>query len=209
MKSHGVAVPDAKKESAVNKNNDEVVYLAVGGEVCMLFFVELTANTQVKNHVEKLADNGVSLIIKTVDGMITEGVIAELFDIGAEGVRVIPYEAHEEFDERTKYVSTGSAAVSCDGTFSSFAAAINGSKSVHRKIKIGCAVQIAGLALGILLVFIFAFLGNYDVESATAAYYNHKRTNYFDMYNCFYISLYNLVWMGITALSQMIGRIKT
>ena len=210
MKSHGVAVPDAKKESAVNKNNDEVVYLAVGGEVCMLFFVELTANTQVKNHVEKLADNGVSLIIKTVDGMITEGVIAELFDIGAENVRVIPYEAHDEFDERTKYVSKGSAAVSCDGTFTSFAAAVNGSKSLYKKIKLGCAMQIAGIALGILLVLIFGFFGNYGLEySGGISPYMQTGFKPFHMLNGFYIALYNLAWLVLTVLVQACKRIKT
>ncbi len=208
MKSHGVAVPDAKKESAVNKNNDEVVYLAVGGEVCMLFFVELTANTQVKNHIMKLADNGVSLIIKTVDGMVTEGVIAELFDISAENVRVIPYEAHDEFDARTKFTSKGSAAVSCDGTFSSFAAAINGSKSLYGKIKLGCAMQIAGIALGILLVVIFGFFGNYGLEY-TGGINPYSEFKTFNILNGFYIALYNLAWMLITIGVQAFKRIKT
>ncbi len=214
MKSHGVAVPEAKKEAAVNKNNDEVVYLAVGGEVCMLFFVQLTANNQVKQHVSRLSDNGVSLIIKTVDGMITEGVIAELFDIGSESVRVIPYEAHDEFDERTKYVSKGSAAISCDGTFSSFATAVNGSKNLYKKIKLGCAMQIAGVALGILLVFIFAFFGNYslagnyDPESTVSPYFSTSGFNYFDMLNAFYIAVYNLGWMALTVIVQSIKRIK-
>lgn len=214
MKSHGVAVPEAKKEAAVNKNHDEVVYLAVGGEVCMLFFVQLTANNQVKQHVSKLARNGVSLIIKTVDGMITEGVIGELFDIGSESVRVIPYEAHDEFDERTKYVSKGSAAVSCDGTFSSFAAAINGSKDLYKKIKLGCAMQIAGVALGILLVFIFAFFGNYsiagtyDPNSTVSPYFSTGGFNYFDMLNAFYIAVYNLGWLALTVIVQSIKRIR-
>lgn len=214
MKSHGVAVPEAKKEAAVNKNNDEVVYLAVGGEVCMLFFVQLTANSQVKRHVEKLAKNGVSLIIKTVDGMITEGVIGELFDIGSESVRIIPYEAHDEFEERTKYVSKGSAAVSCDGTFSSFAAAINGSKDIYKKVKLGCAMQIAGVALGILLVFIFAFFGNYsiagtfDPNSTVSPYFSTEGFNYFDMLNAFYIAVYNLGWLALTVIAQSVIRIK-
>ncbi len=214
MKSHGVAVPEAKKEAAVNKNNDEVVYLAVGGEVCMLFFVQLTANKQVQQHVSKLSKNGVSLIIKTVDGMITEGVIAELFDIGSESVRVIPYEAHDEFDERTKYVSKGSAAISCDGTFSSFAAAINGSKNLYKKIRLGCAIQIAGVALGILLVFIFAFFGNYslagsvDPDATVSPYFSTSGFNYFDMLNAFYLSVYNLGWMALTVIVQSIKRIK-
>ncbi len=211
MKSHGVAVPEAKKEAAVNKNHDEVVYLAVGGEVCMLFFVQLTANNQVKQHVSKLSKNGVSLIIKTVDGMITEGVISELFDIGSESVRVIPYEAHDEFDERTKYVSKGSAAVSCDGTFSAFACAINGSKNLYKKIKIGCAMQIAGVTLGILLVFIFAFFGNYglvETTDGTSPYFSISGFNNFDMLNAFYLCVYNLGWMLLTVLVQSLKRIK-
>ncbi len=210
MKSHGVAVPDAKKEAAVNKNNDEVVYLAVGGEVCMLFFVELTANTQVKQHVAKLASNGVSLIIKTVDGMITDGVIAELFDIGSENIRVIPYEAHDEFDERTKYVSKGSAAVSCDGTFSSFAAAINGSKSLYKKIKLGCAMHIGGVALGVLLIMIFAFFGNFGLEATEGmSPYMTQGFKLFNLLNGFYIALYNLAWLALTVIVQAFKRIKT
>lgn len=212
MKSHGVTVPEMKKVSAVNKNNNEVVYLAVGGELCVLFLVELSANTQVKQHVQMLTENGMSLVIKTVDGMVTEGVICELFDIGVEGVRVLPYEAHDEFDERTKYASKGSAAVSCDGTFSSFAAALNGSKSIYKRVKLGCAMQIAGVALGILLVFIFAFFGNYsmtDTGSTMSPYYSNDGFNFFDMMNAFYIAVYNLIWMAVTVVSQLLVRIKT
>lgn len=189
MKSHGVSVPDQKKENAANKNNNDVVYLAVGGEVCMLFFVELGANPQVKQHVKRLVKNGISLVIKTVDGMITEGTIAELFDINAENVRVIPSEAHEDFEERTKYVSKGSAAVSCDGTFSSFACAVNGAKSLREKIMFGCTMQIAGIALGLLLVYVFAAFTNYG------------------MFNCFYLLLYNLAWLILTVIVQAFKRI--
>lgn len=90
MKSHGITVPDSKKETALNKKNDEVIYLAVAGEVCMLFFVTLTANPQVKHQVQKLARNDVSLVVKTVDGALTEGVISEMFDIYADNVRILP-----------------------------------------------------------------------------------------------------------------------
>ena len=41
MKSHEIIVPDMKKVKAANKNDDEVIYLAVGGEVILLFFVPL------------------------------------------------------------------------------------------------------------------------------------------------------------------------
>ena len=189
MKSHGITVPDAKKESALNKKNDEVVYLAIAGEVCMLFFVNLSANPQVKNHVRRLSKNGVSLIIKTVDGVLTEGVVSELFDIYAEDVKILPAESHDLFDEHTKYAGKGSAAVSCDGTFSSLASAISGAKSLNERIKMGCIMEIFGVGLGVLLVFIFAMFRNYA------------------LLNGFYIAIYNAVWLVLTIAVQAIRRI--
>lgn len=189
MKSHEITVPDMKKVKAANKNDDEVIYLAVGGEVILLFFVELTANNQVKQNVDKLSKNGVSLVIKTVDGMVTDSVIAELFDIDAEQIRVIPFEQHDIFNENTKFIPKGSAAVSCDGTFTSFAAAINGAKALRSRIGMGCIMQIAGTGLGILLALIFVLFTNYG------------------MFNCFYILLYNLAWVIITIAGQAFRRL--
>lgn len=189
MKSHGITVPDGKKESALNKKHDEVVYLAVAGEVCMLFFVNLTANPQVKNQVQRLAKNDISLIVKTVDGALTEGVISELFDIYADNVRILPAEAHDTFDEHTKYAGKGSAAVSCDGTFSSLASAINGAKALSDRIRLGCIMEIFGIALGVLLVLVFAIFRNYS------------------FLNAFWIAAYNTVWLLLTILVQSFRRI--
>lgn len=189
MKSHGIVVPDSKKEAALNKMHDEVVYLAVAGEVCMLFFVTLSANPQVKNHVRRLAKNGVSLVIKTVDGALSEGVVSELFDIYAENVRILPAEAHDKFEEHTKYSGKGSAAVSCDGTFSSLASAINGAKSLNDRIRRGCIMEIAGIALGVLLVFIFSAFRQSG------------------MLNGFWIAGYNALWLILTIVVMSFRRI--
>lgn len=189
MKSHQIVVPDISKESAANKNNDEVIYLAVNGEVCMLFFVELSANRQVKKAVKELAKNGVTLIIKTVDGMITPAVIADLFEIDAARCRIIPFEYHESFKELTKYSSTGSAAIACDGTFTAFSAVLNAAKNLHRKINLGCILSAAGAALGIALALIFMLFTNYS------------------MFSCFAILIYNLICLAVTAAVQAIGKI--
>lgn len=189
MKSHGITVPDSKKETALNKKNDEVVYLAVAGEVCMLFFVTLTANPQVKHHVQKLVKNGVSLLIKTVDGALSSGVVSELFDVYAENIRILPAEAHDQFDEHTKYAGKGSAAVSCDGTFSSLASAISCAKSLRERIKMGVIMEVFGIGLGILLVLIFAAFKNYT------------------LLNGLWIALYNFAWLVLTVVVQAFRRI--
>lgn len=188
MKSHQIIVPDMKKESAANKNDDEVIYLAVNGEVCMLFFVELSANQQVKTAVKKLDKEGIRLIIKTVDGMITPAIIADLFEIEASHCRIIPFEYHDAFKEMTKYVSKGSAAVSCDGTFTAFSAVLCAAKHLRSKINAGCILSVAFGALGIILAVIFMLFKNYG------------------MFNCFYVLLFNLAGMLITVGIQALRR---
>ncbi|MGN1120223.1 MAG: hypothetical protein ACI4Q4_07680, partial [Oscillospiraceae bacterium] len=189
MKSHQIIVPDMKKESAANKNDDEVIYLAVNGEVCMLFFVELTANQQVKAAVKRLDKQGVRLIVKTVDGMMTPAIIADLFEIEASHCRVIPFEYHDTFKELTKYASKGSAAVSCDGTFTAFSSVICAAKNLRSKISAGCILSAAGCALGMILAIIFMLFTNYS------------------MFNCFAILLYNLACLIVTIGVQAFKKI--
>lgn len=175
MKSHEITVPNMKKEAAANINNDEVIYLAVGGEVCLLFFVHLEADGNIKSDVQSLSDSGVSLVIKTVDGMITDSEITDLFDIDKNKVKILPFEAHEAFYENTKFVSSGSAAVCCTGTFSSFAGAIRTAQILRKKTALGLMVQLGGTALGFLLAIIFALFSN------------------FGMFNMLILLLYNVV----------------
>lgn len=163
MKSHEITVPNLKKETAANVNNDEVIYLAVGGEVCLLFFIRLTPNNSVKKRVQSLADNGVSLIVKTVDGIITDAEIAQQFDIEANKVKILPFEAHETFVDSTKFVSRGKAAVSCNGTFKSFADAISTAHTLRSKAFISNIIQLGGVALGILLALILGLFAKFEL----------------------------------------------
>ncbi len=163
MKSHEITVPNIKKETAANVNNDEVIYLAVGGQVCLLFFVKLTANHAIRQDVQALADKGVSLIIKTVDGMITDAEISEQFDIEANKVRILPFESHETFNDSTRFVPRGKAAVSCNGTFTSFANAILAAHRLRSRAFICNIVQLCGVALGILLAVILALFAQFTM----------------------------------------------
>ncbi len=186
MKSHEITVPNMKKEAAANVNNDEVIYLAVGGEVCLLFFVHLEANAEIRKSVQSLVDSGVSMVIKTVDGMITDTEITDLFDIEKSKVKILPFEAHEAFTENTKFVSSGSAAVCCTGTFSSFAGAVRTAQILRKKTTIGSLVQLAVTALGFLLAIIFALFSN------------------FGMFNMLIILLYNVVASAAVIGSTML-----
>ncbi len=187
MKAHEISVPNVKKEMAANVHNDEVLYLAVGGEVCLLFFVEITADKAARENVEDLANRGVSLIIKTVDGMITNTLVADLFRLDEKTVKIIPYENHDNFNNHTQFTPRGSAAFCCDGTLSSFTGALCTVKSLKSRITIGCIMQIFGAALGVLLAFIFMLFSKYE------------------MFNEIYLLIYNVAWAALTLGVQLSG----
>lgn len=188
MKAHEITVPNMKKESAANANNDEVIYLAVGGEVCLLFFVRLSADPAVQQSVKALSDSGVSMVIRTVDGMITDSAAAVLFGIDPDDVRILPFEAHETFSENTRFISSGSAGANCTGTFPSFAGAIIEAKKIRSKTYISSIVQLCGIALGTLLALIFALFFN------------------FRFFGAFYLLIYNLVFGAAALAVQFIKR---
>lgn len=186
MKAHEISVPNVKKEMAANVHNDEVLYLAVGGEVCLLFFVEITADKAARENVEELSRRGVSLIVKTVDGMITSSVIADLFRLDEKSVKIIPFENHEIFNNHTQFTPRGSAAFCCDGTLASFTSAVCTAKSLKTRITIGCIMQLFGAALGVLLAFIFMFFSKHELFSEIN------------------ILIFNLAWTALTLGVQIL-----
>lgn len=194
MKAHEITVPNTKKESAANKNNDEVIYLAVGGEVCLLFFVRPAATPEIARSVRALAARDVSVVIKTVDGMVTAPVIARTFGIDEAKVRILPYELHETFDEHTKFVSNGSAAVTSDGRFSSLAETVCVSRVIRGRAAIGNIMQMIGVALGIIVTIVFTLLTN------------EEQLIKFNMFNLLYVLLFNTAWGLLTLAVPFIKR---
>ncbi len=160
MKHHDIKVPDQEKLTKYMGENTEAIYLSVAGEVVIIFFVELLANPEIKACLQKLTQKGVSLAVKSTDSIITVAKLAEVFEIPPEQIRVLPYSMHEQFASITKYVSRGSGALSCTGTFSGFARALLAAKALMKDINAGICAALAGAALGAICAVAAAFTGN-------------------------------------------------
>ena len=160
MKHHDIKVPDMKKVNRYTSENTETIYLSVGGEVVIMFFVELLPNPEVRTCLQKLTSSGVSIVIKSTDSIITVAKIAEVFDIPPEQIRILPYSLHEQFAAFTRYTSRSSGAMSCNGTFTGFSRALMAAKKLVKDIGIGAGVMLTGALLGVVCGAAAAITGN-------------------------------------------------
>ena len=63
----------------------------------MQFSISTFLQTRVKTRLQALANNGISIIIKSTDALLTVANIADLFDIPPQSVRILPQNVHELF----------------------------------------------------------------------------------------------------------------
>lgn len=184
MKHHSIKVPELGAIAKYSRGGSEAVYLAVGGELAIIFFIRLTANQNIRNCLCDLTDRGVSLIVKTTDSLVTAGKIADLFDIDPEKVKVIGSNLHEIFAENTKYTSRGSGGITCNGSFLSFGKAILAAKKLVRDVNLSQTAMLLGIFLAAVLAVIFTLSVKTKIFSSAV------------------IIAYNLIWMLPVLLAQ-------
>lgn len=167
MKHHSIKVPELSAIAKYCRNGSDAVYLAVGGELTIIFFIRLTANEAIRASLRELTGRGVSIVLKSVDSMITVGKIADLFDLDPEYIKIIGSNLHERFNECTKYTSSGSGALSSNGGFNGFARAICAAKRLMRDVSLSQTVMLAGVFLAAVLGVILALSSKTLVFSPT------------------------------------------
>lgn len=189
MKHHQISLPSVEKEKQYSKGN-ETIYLAISGEAVTMFFVEFIANPEIKRYVQIMEIRDMGLVIRAMDSFITSEYIAELFEVEPSMIRILPKSINDKFDNCTAYSSKGRAALSCNGTFTAFAQAILGVKTVEKNINYGTIMLLASTVLGALLVMIFGLFIRYDLLTVTN------------------ILLFNIITTALVITSQHIDRTK-
>ncbi|MBR1833498.1 MAG: hypothetical protein IJ784_13915 [Ruminiclostridium sp.] len=157
MKHHSIKIPEMSAIAKYSRNGSDSVYLAVGGELAVIFFIRLTANPSVRSEIKELTSRGTSVIIKTTDSLITIGRITDLFDVDPERVRIIGSSLHGLYNECTSYTANGCGALSGTGSFVSLAKGINASKKLLKDVSMSRVSLILGLIIGALFMIFLAF----------------------------------------------------
>ena len=188
MKNHSIEGLPTREREAEYTRGYIPVYLSIGGVVSALFVIQVNASISVKNWLLSLEKDKVITVIRTVDGFISLGFLASLFDIQPDSIKLLPFRFHEEYEKETSYTERANSSMLCSGHFPSFAMLISGSKKLQILANLGVFITMGGSLLGAFIAFVMTVFGTFSGLTATL------------------VMGYNLLLLAITVLSSYIKR---
>lgn len=160
MVNHNIeGVPSAAKEQETTPPGCIPLYLSISGNLAAVYTVAVTADPEAAEYAEELTDNGISLIIRSVDCVINVSRISQLFDIPEDMIKIIPSELNEYCDDITVPVSRSSSSVICNEKLSSVTKAFSNIRHIHRSSLTGLVLQSTSAVLALFFAVIFMFIG--------------------------------------------------
>lgn len=160
MINHNIeGVPPKSKEQDLVGKGRIPIYLSISGNLAAIFIVKLKADRKISEDLSEITNNGVSLIIKSIDSITTVTRISRLYNIPEDMIKIIPVEQHEYCSKITAPVSDESASVICTGTLSSVTKAISNIKYIHHSALTGLVLQSTSAIISVFFVLIFMIIG--------------------------------------------------
>lgn len=166
MQNHNIKVPPKAFEEKYSDNNQDIVYLSTSGELTAIFIVELKPKKSISKQLIKLQDNDISLIIKSVDCMITKEKIIQLYELDENMIKIIPARLHSTFNMLTIPVSRASGLISCNKNLDSYIYTVIAGKKLNNIIKFAISIQFVSMILSVLIITVFTFIGTLQQVSS-------------------------------------------
>ncbi len=96
LKQNLIRLPKDDIGNKIRSNSNVPLYLAINGVLSAVFSVNYTVSKQLKESVNTLVKSGVGLLISTNDPLLSEELVAWIFGINYEYVRIVPIKRKED-----------------------------------------------------------------------------------------------------------------
>lgn len=189
MENHSIdGLPSEAKEKEYTKGN-VAVYLSISGITAAMFVIEVSPNLSVTRWLQELELEGITTVIRTVDGFLSQRFLSDLFDIESDSVKLLSFRYHKDYESETEYVPRQASSMLCSGHFPSFAMLVIGAKRLKFTAKLGASVMYGATILAGLIALIMMLAGSFVQLTPTL------------------VLIYNLVVTGAALLVQHIKRL--
>lgn len=155
--NHRIDPPAQEDETQYSNGNRQVVYIAADKQVIAMMIITYSADRRRKNELQRLEENGVSVVVYTTDPNVTGPMVAKLFDIDSNSVTVLDDELGKVCKGLTEREAPRSdALVATKGRVESMMNVVSLCVSSKRQINLIVALQTGAVILGFLLVAFMA-----------------------------------------------------
>lgn len=158
--NHQIASPAKDEESQYSSANKQVIYIAMDHTVAALMILTYSADRRKKNELQRLEDNGISIVIRTTDVNVTPQLVARLFGLETSSVGVLSAKLGDEAGKLMgQEIPRADAKVATKGKVESMMSVISACVSERRTIRTVVLLQTVAVVLGFALVAFMACFG--------------------------------------------------
>ena len=158
MIHHGIDVPSKDYENRYLEQNRNLVYLSASGELSGVFVLGLGYSEDIRNMLIDLYNNNVLAVVRTVDPILTQQRLAQIFDLPLETFAVVPSRLSKELDASLEPAQTAPALVCHNGRLASQIYSVLCAKVLGRPIHAGRWLYLISAGLGVALFVLFTLL---------------------------------------------------
>lgn len=191
MINHNIDVPSRDYESRYLAQNRNLIYLSAAGELSAVFVIGVTGNDESRNMLVDLYNHDITVIVKTVDPILTRGQLAQIFDMPEDSFRVIPSRLHKEEETLSVSEEPLNGAVSNNGTFPAYLYSVLSAKLLYRKIQWMQLANCVSIGVGVLLFIAFTAMKSVSQLS--------------NLTLCFYEVIWLAAVWGLSKLKKLIS----
>jgi Cu+-exporting ATPase len=182
-------LPAETKEAEYTGKTKSAVYLSIAGELSAMFIVDLIPNIEIADALLELQKKNVSVILRTVDSMLSIAKISDMFDVSPEYIRILPFRHNEAFEEITEYTPKISANAVVTGNLTGIASIFTAAKKIRASAMSGLILQMTAMIIGFVIILAMTIFG--DIKDISVIF----------------LAAYNMVFVIILALMHAVGRL--
>ena len=160
MLSHNIeGLPPKSKEKDLTGKGKIPVYLSISGNLATMFIIKLNADSTVRESLEIFKNNDISLIVKSIDSIVTCSRISKIYDFPEEMLSIVPGELHQIVQKASEPAEKYSSSVICKGNILSAAKALSNIRKIHHSSVTALILQSVAVVIAVLVSILFMCTG--------------------------------------------------
>lgn len=168
LKNHNVEIPDMALIERHLTTGRYPLYLAIDGKAAAVFIVSYDINRENARLLKSIEGNGLSLLVRSDDANITDGLIASKAGLPQSGVKVLSAVSGDIYKDYCAGVTTAADALLMhDGKADSFLTAIKSALSLGSVKQLINVFQICAMGIGLALVSALSFVSGLEAMTCT------------------------------------------